>query len=141
MANALRTFTIDTASSPWIKQNGEVRTVSGTAEDFQLYLIDLGTTGNYIGAGGGSVTLDDGSKIDFGADKRLIHLGTFEDGTAKTQPGSLWVREDGGQEIEVKVVTATFTDADHTGNDNLAAITFEYPGKPYRWSWANIKMA
>jgi hypothetical protein len=141
MGDALRTFTIDTANSPWVCIDGQTTTISGTSESFKLYLEDLGTTGKYIGRTGGTIELANGRKLTIEADPKFIELGVFEDGTAKADAGSLWVREDNTTSVEVKVVTATFTDADGTGNDNLSTITFEYPGKPFQWTWTNIKMA
>jgi len=143
MADALRTITIDTASSPWVLPDGEATTVSGTAQDFQIYLYDLGETGTYVGAGANQdVLLANGDMLKFTADKRLVHLGdAFADATAKPNPGSLWVSVNGGPEVEVKAVTATIADADGTGANNLTTITFEYPGKPWRWTWANLNMA
>jgi hypothetical protein len=146
MADALRTFTVDTASSPWVLSDGTVTTISGTAETFVLQMRDLGTTANYEGgqstADGQIVTLGNGKKIKIGADKRFTFLGTFENTVAKVNPGSIWVEEDeGGRHVEVKVTTAEIADADGTGNDNITSITFEYPGTPFQWTWANIKMA
>jgi hypothetical protein len=143
MADALRTITIDTSNSPWVKTDGKTTTVSGTGQTFQIYLYDLGETGTYAGAGANQdVLLADGTMLKFSADSRMVHLGdAFANATAKANPGSLWVSEDGGKEVEVKVTTATIADADGTGANNLTAITFEYPGKPWQWSWANLNMA
>lgn len=144
MADANVTFTVDTASSPWVLSDGTVTTINSTAETFVLRLIDLGTTSNLEGGGAlttsNVVTLGNGSTITIGKDRKFIHLGTFTDTVAKLNPGSLWVEEDGVAH-EVKVTTATLTDADAVGANNLAAITFEYPGKPYQWSWTNINTA
>lgn len=145
MADADTVVTIDTASSPWVLSDGRATTVDGVAETFVMRLIDLGTTG--IWEGGGAITnkntvaLANGEKIVFGRDKRYMQIGTFADATAKPNPGSFWVREDDGSEHEVKVTTATVADADTVGDDNITTITFEYPGKPYQWTWTTIKMA
>lgn len=143
MADALRTITIDTASSPWVKWDGKATTVYSTAQNLQIYLYDLGATATFVGAGANQdVLLADGTMLKFSADKKMVHLGdAFADTTAKTNPGSLWVSENGGPEHEVKVVTATIADVDGTGANNLTTITFEYPGKPWRWTWANLNMA
>jgi hypothetical protein len=144
MASAAQTITIDTANSPWVLYNGKKTTVSGQAQTFGWYMNDLGTTGSFQGAGAQSlqgVTLADGTKLQFSSDKKMVWLGNFTDTVAKANPGSLWVSEDDGVEHEVKVVTATIGDADSSGDENITTITFEYPGKPWRWTWTTIKTA
>jgi hypothetical protein len=143
MADALRTITIDTANSPWVKIDGKTTTVSGVAQTFQIYLYDLGTTATFAGAGANQdVLLSDGTLLKFTSDKKLVHIGdALADATAKANPGSLWVSENGGPEVEVKVTTITIADVDATGADNLTTITFEYPGKPWKWSWATLNIA
>ena len=143
MTTATRTITVDTASSPWVKWDGQGTTVYSTAQTFQLGVYYASNVATFYGAGADQdVLLADGTMLKFSADNRMVHLGdSFADTTAKTNPGSLWVSENGGPEHEVKVTTATIADADSTGANNLTTITFEYPGKPWRWTWANLNMA
>jgi hypothetical protein len=148
MADATVTFTIDTASSPWIKVDGTRTTVSGIGQTFAMRLIDLGSDGLLIGGGvagtptvDNDVTLADGTKLRFSMDKKMTTIGPFADGVAKNNAGSLWVSEDDSIEHEVKVTSITMTDADAPGANNLASISFEYPGKPWSWTWVNINSA
>lgn len=144
MASGLQTFTIDTASSPWVYSNGLKTTVSGQAQTFQLYMNDLGETANWDGAGAQSVqgvALADGNMLHFSSDKRMVHITTLTNATAKQNAGSLWVSVNDGPEEEVHIATVTVADVDATGANNLTTITFEYPGKPYKWTWANIQNA
>ena len=144
MASALRTITIDTASSPWVCVDGEKTTVNGTAETFQLYMNDLGDTATFVGGGVNAtqtVKLANGRQLRFSSDKKMVNTAVLTDATACTNPGSLWVSEDDGPEVEVKMTTITVADVDATGANNLTAVTFEYPGKPWNWSWATLNMA
>lgn len=143
MASANVTVTVDTASSPWVMSDGRSTTVNSNTETFVLRLVDLGTTARYRGGGGtdNDLLLANGERIRISTDQRFVNLGDFTDATAKLNPGSIWVKENSSDWKEVKVTTATIADADATGNDNITAITFEYPGTPYQWSWATIKTA
>ncbi len=145
MANANVTVTVDTASSPWVYPDGRDTTVSSNDQTFVMRLIDLGTTADYIGGGVSTddckMNLADGETVTICRDKRFVHLGTFANTVAKTNPGSLWVKHDCDDWQEVKVTTATIADADATGVNNITTITFEYPGKPWQWTWTNIKTA
>ena len=140
-----RTVTIDTASSPWRMWDGELTTVSSTDQTFQIAVVDdSGTaTADYEGAGADqNVLLANGCTLKFSGDKRMVHIGdSLANATAKPNAGSLWVSEDGNVEHEVKITTVTLADADSTGANNITTITFEYPGKPWKWTWATINMA
>ena len=144
MADANITVTVDTASSAWVMSDGVATTVDGVAETFVLRLLDLGTSGAMEGGGGANanvVTMANGDKVTFSKDKRFVHMGDFVNATAKPNPGSFWVEEDNGSAHEVKVTTATIADADTVGDNNITTITFEYPGKPWQWTWTTIKTA
>ena len=140
-----QTWTIDTTSSPWVLPDGEKTTVSSTDQDFQLVLVDDNGTATASFEGGGAnqnVLLANGDTLKFSGDKRMVHIGdTLANATAKVSPGSLWVSVNGLAEQEVKITTITIADVDATGANNITAITFEYPGKPYKWSWATIQNA
>ena len=137
---AQRTFTIDTASSPWVLPCGCNTTVSGTAQNFTLEFTDTGAGGKYFGDGSNTdILLANGDTIRIEGDQALTMLWHEANG-AVVNPGSIWVVQD-GKRTEVKVTTETITDGDGTGANNLASITFEYPGTPYQWTWTNIQMA
>jgi len=149
MASAAFTIDIDTANSPWVKQDGKAVTISGTAETITMYCNDLGTTGLWIGHGAqsaNSVALSDGTKLYFSSDKKMVNLAELTNATARPNAGSLWVSEDGAPEVEVKIVTITTSDGDvnnggsGTVANGLTTVTFEYPGKPWRWTWANANL-
>jgi hypothetical protein len=139
---ATRTITIDTASSPWVYSDGYATTISGTSEDFTLTFDDKGTGGPYYGVGGNnSLALANGDVLKISADPAKTFFYLDANSTATPNVGSLWANINDGQWEEVKIVSITMADSDGTGANNLTAITFEYPGLPYRWSWANINMA
>ncbi len=139
---ATHTWTIDTAASPWVYSNGEATTISGTAETIAFTFDDKGDGGIHYGIGSNQdLTLADGSVLTIEADKGFTFFQSGTDGAAKTDCGSIWVRIDGGLKEEVEVASLTMANADGTGANNVTAITFEYPGKPYRWSWANVNTA
>jgi hypothetical protein len=149
MADGTLTITIDTASSPWVMQNGESTTVTGQAQLFTMLLTDLGTTANYTGGSTkalNTVALANGSHLQFSGCKNMVYIGPgMTDTTAKVNPGSFWVSEDDGPEVEVKITTMTVSDADCSGGggtvaNGLTTATFEYPGKPWQWTWANQQM-
>jgi hypothetical protein len=149
MASAAFTITIDTASSPWVKQDGTAVTISGTAETFMLYCDDLGTTGIWKGYGTtaeNTVALSDGTKLYFSSDSKMVNLAELTNATARPNAGSFWVSEDGAPEVEVRVVTITTSDGDvndgvsGTVANGLTTVTFEYPGKPWRWTWVNADL-
>jgi hypothetical protein len=141
MSFAAQTWTIDTASSPWVYSDGIATTVSGTAETISFTATDTGDGGVYWGAPGQSITLADGNELFIEGDKDKTQFRSEANG-ATYNCGSIWVRVNNlGPREEVKITTMTVTDGDAVGANNLAAITFEYPGKPYKWSWTNINTA
>ena len=142
-----QTWTIDTANSPWVHSNGQKTTVSGTAQDFLITLVDDdGTaTATFEGSGAQSsqgVLLADGSRLQFSSDKRMVSIGqSLANATAKLSAGSFWVSTDSGPEEEVKITSLTIADVDATGANNITTMTMEYPGKPYKWTWTTIQNA
>ena len=140
-------WTIDTASSPWVFSDGENTTVSSTDQTFSIAVVDDSgsATGSFEGAGAQSVQgvlLANGDTLQFSSDKRMVHIGdALANTTAKPNAGSFWVSVNGGPEEEIKITTVTIADVDATGANNITTITFEYPGKPYKWSWATIQNA
>lgn len=149
MASSVFKIKIDTASSPWVKQDGKRTTIAGTTQTIMMYCVDLGSTGIWRGEGPSSeniLSLADGSKISFNSRASMVHTGVLTDATAKPNAGSFWVSENGGKEVEVKIVTMTTADADvnngssGTVSNGLTTITFEYPGKPWRWTWVNADL-
>jgi hypothetical protein len=141
MSFAAQTWTIDTASSPWIYSDGTTTTVSGTSETLAFTAVDTGAGGVYLMNPAQSITLADGNELIFEANPQLCSLRSEADG-ATINNGSLWVYiAPNGKREEVKVVTMTVTNGDAVGANNVANITFEYPGKPYSWSWTNINTA
>ncbi len=140
MSFASQTWTIDTASSPWVYSDGSKTTVSGTGETATFTGADTGAGGTYAGRGTTTIALADGNKLYIDGDYRFTNFRSESDG-ATTKNGSIWAKINGGRWEEINIVSMTVTDGDAVGANNLAAITFEYPGKPYRWSWANINTA
>lgn len=140
MSFASQTWTIDTASSPWIYSDGSSTTVSGTSQTATFTGADTGTGGTYAGRGTTAIALADGNTLYIDGDKRFSNFRSEADG-ATTKNGSIWCKINGGQWEEVNIVAMTVTDGDAVGANNLASITFEYPGKIYRWSWANVNTA
>lgn len=139
---ATHTWTIDTASSPWFHSDGLKTTVSGTAQTMTLTCDDTGDGGNFYSDGNDTdLLLADGSTLRIHGDPQLTFFVSGTDAAAKINPGSIWVSVDGGLREEVKIVSLTMADADSTGANNITSITFEYPGKPYQWTWTNIKTA
>ncbi len=136
------TFTINTASSPWVYSNGIATTVLGTSQTFKFDFNDTGAGGDYFGAGVTSqISLADGNKLDINMDKGFTFFQVDADATSKTSAGAIQVKSYLNKYEQVNVVAVTMANADGTGADNLTSITFEYPGKPYRWTWANVDMA
>lgn len=140
MSFASQTWTIDTASSPWVYSDGQSTTVSGTSETITFTGADTGDGGTYAGRGTSVVSLADGNKLHIDLDKRFTNFRSEADG-ATYDNGSIWVRVNNGPAEEVSIVTMNVTDGDAVGANNVASITFEYPGKPYRWTWANVNTA
>lgn len=149
MADGTLTITIDTASSPWIMQDGRSTTCTSTTQKITMLLTDLGTTANYTGGSTQAlnrVELANGSHLNFSGCKKMVYIGPgMADATAKVNPGSFWVSEDDGPEVEVKITTMTVSDADCSGGagtvvDGLTTMTMEYPGKPWQWTWATEQM-
>lgn len=141
MSFAAQTWTIDTASSPWVYSNGEATTVTGTAETISFTATDTGAGGVYWGAPGQSITLDDGNELYIDGDRSKTQFRSEADGQTYRN-GSIWVRvNSNGPWEEVLITTMEVTNGDAVGANNVASITFEYPGKPYQWTWANINTA
>jgi hypothetical protein len=139
---ATHTWTVDTANSPWVYSDGTSTTISGTTQDFALTFDDKGDGGLYYGAGvNNSMALADGNVLKIRMDPAFTFFASGTDGAANINAGSIWVSINDDAYEEVKIVSMTLADADGTGVDNVTSITFEYPGKPYRWTWATIKTA
>ena len=145
MADALRTITVDTASTPYIKSDGVATTINSTAETFTLQMTDLGSTTGYLTGGGTAVNnlaLADGTRIQISLDPRFIQTAVLTDATAKLNAGSLWISEDGGPEVEWHIRTITVTDVDGTGANNLATLAMERVDNPMiSVTWSNLNMA
>ncbi len=140
MSFAAQTWTVDTASSPWVYPDGQSTTVNGTSETISFTGVDTGAGGRYYGLSGNTISLADGTKLKIEGDQGYVYFKSEADG-ATVDNGSWWVRHDDGKKEEVKIYAMNLTDGDGVGANNLVAISFEYPGKPYRWSWANINTA
>ena len=140
MTFASQTWTIDTGSSPWVYSNGEKTTIYSTAETATFTGTDTGDGGTYAGRGTTAIALANGDKLYIDGDKRFTNFRSEADG-ATVGNGSMWCRINAGPWEEVSIVAMNVTNGDAVGANNLASITFEYPGKPYRWSWANINTA
>ena len=132
-----QTVTVDTANSKWVHPDGYADEINGTGETFVLKINDLGATAQWMGGTtNNSIALASGSKLNIAIDEKMSRTPTLSDGTAQTNAMSLWCRIDGGQEQEVKVTTMQAADVD--GNNTDLTMTFEYPGKPWKWTWSSI---
>ena len=72
-----QTWTIDTASSPWVYSNGQKTTVSSTDQDFKITLVDDDGTATATFEGSGAqgsqgVLLADGGRLQFSSDKKMF---------------------------------------------------------------------
>jgi hypothetical protein len=142
-----QTWTIDTANSPWVYSDGQKTTILGTSQDFKITLVDDDGTATATFEGSGmqgsqGVALADGGKLQFSSDTRMVKIGqALANATAKLSAGSFWVSANNGPEEEVKITSLTIADVDSTGANNITTMTMEYPGKPYKWTWATIQNA
>lgn len=141
MSFAAQTWTMNTAGpEKWILSDGTITTLKDTAQTVSFTATDTGDGGIYFGKAGNSIALIDGSNLIFDGNKDITFFKSEADG-ATVRNGSIWARIDGGKLEEVSIVGMTVTNGDAVGADNLASITFEYPGKPYRWTWTLIDTA
>lgn len=140
MSFASQTWTMDTASTPWVYSDGQKTTLADTSQTITFTGADTGDGGTYAGRGTSVVSLADGNKLYIDSDKRFTNFRSEADG-ATYNNGSIWVRVNNELAEEVKITTMTVTDGDAVGANGITNITFEYPGKPYKWSWANINTA
>ena len=139
---ATQTITIDTASSPWVYSDGTITTINGTAEDFTLTCDSDSDKGIYYGVGGNaSMALANGDTLKISKDPAKTFFKVDADGVAQKNAGSMWVSINDGAYEEVKIVSATFADANGTGANNWTTVTFEYPGLPYQWIWLTEQSA
>ena len=137
---ATRTFTIP-ASQIYIDSDNEKHTIT-TSENFTLTLDDTGDGGNYYGGGTNSnIACADGFKLNIELDARFTYFAVTADGATK-KPGSITFLEDGYARVIWDIRTLTLTDADGTGENNLASITLERRDNPMvSITWTNVTMA
>jgi len=132
-----QTITIDTASSPWVYSNGQTTTVNGTSQTLVIAMNDLGTTAQWLpGTTDLVLTMDDGCQVHIFADTGMSRSQTLTNSTALKNGWSWFCSVDGGKREEVKVTTMQCSDVD--GNNTDLTLTFEYPGKPWQWTWSSI---
>ena len=137
MATATQTITIDTASSPWVYSNGQVTTINGTSQTMIMAVNDLTDDVQlYPSTTVFTLTLDDGCKLHISNSPSMSRSTDISNGAATINGWSWFVAVDGGPEEEVKVTTMQCADAD--GNNTDLTLTFEYPGKPWQWTWARV---
>jgi hypothetical protein len=85
---ATRTFTIDTASSPWVYSDGTQTTITGTAGNFTLTFDDKGAGGNYYGGGGNvDLALANGDLLKISMDPGKTYFVIAADATAAPNAG------------------------------------------------------
>jgi len=132
----LQTVAIDTASSPWTYSDGLKTTISGTSEAMTFEVVDLGSTAYWSPVGTNLISLADGSKLKIESDKKMTQTATLSNGTAALNQMTLYCQIDGGPVEEVNVTTMQAADVD--GNNTDLTLTFEYPGKPYKWTWTGL---
>jgi hypothetical protein len=132
---------MDTAATEttncWVLSNGTRVDFLNTSQTVSFDATDTGAGGIYFAKQGNSIALKDGTNLIISGDKNMAFFKSEADG-ATVNNGTIWARIDGGKEEEVSIVAMTVTNGDAVGANNLASITFEYPGKPYRWSWTNV---
>lgn len=132
-----QTITVDTANSPWVHPDGYADEINSTDQTFVLKIVDHGDTADWMGGTtNNSIALLSGSKLNIAIDEKMSRTPTLTNGTAQPDAMSLWCRIDGGQEYEVKVTTMQAADVD--GNNTDLTMTFEYPGKPWKWTWTGL---
>ena len=140
MSFAAQTWTMDTANEKWYFSNGDSTELADNAQTLSFTATDTGDGGIYFGAPASSFTLLNGDTVTFEGDPKLTFFRSEADGQTY-DCGSVWVYVNGGKREELKITTMTVTDGDAVGANNLASITFEYPGTPYSWTWTNINTA
>jgi len=140
MSFAAQTWTMDTANTPWVYSNGIATEMADTAQTVSFTATDTGDGGIYFGAPGCNISLLDGNKLVIEGNKDLVFFASEANGTTYRN-GSLWASINGGPREEITITTMTVTNGDAVGANNITNITFEYPGKPYQWSWTNINTA
>lgn len=140
MTFASQTWTLDTAATPWVYSDGSSTAMADNAQTITFTGADTGDGGTYAGRGTSILSLLDGNKLHIDSDKRFSNFRSEADG-ATYNCGSIWVRVNNGPVEEVKITTMTVTDGDAVGANGVTNVTFEYPGKPYSWSWTNINTA
>jgi uncharacterized cupredoxin-like copper-binding protein len=144
MTFAAQTWTMDTAAGQntdcWFASDGTRYDFADTSQTVSFTATDTGDGGIYFGKQGNAINLKGGSQVRFSGNKDMDFFKSEANG-ATVRNGSLWASIDGGKFEEVSIVAMTVTDGDAVGANNLASITFEYPGKPYRWSWTNVNTA
>lgn len=132
-----QTIAIDTASSKWVYSNGEATTVNGTSQTLVIAMNDLGDTAQWLpGATALQLTLDNGDKLQIFADPTMSRSTTLTNGTANKNGWSWFCSINNGTREEVKVTTMQAADVD--GNNTDLTLTFEYPGKPWQWTWTGL---
>jgi hypothetical protein len=140
MSFASQTWTMDSSTTPWVLPDGITTILTDNAQTLAFTGTDTGDGGTYVPRTASTLTLQDGAKIRLELDKNLTNFRAEADG-ASVRCGSIWVVDDDGRRTEVNITTMTVTDGDAVGANNIANITFEYPGKPYQWSWTNVNTA
>ena len=144
MSFAAQTWTMDTAATQttncWFTSDGIRYDFANTSQTAPFAATDTGDGGIYFGKQGCAIALKGGGTLIIEGDQKLTFFKSEADG-ATVNNGSIWARIDDGKREEVNIVAMTVTDGDAVGANNLASITFEYPGKPYRWSWTNVNTA
>jgi len=137
MATAQQTVTIDTASSPWVYSDGQNTTINGTSQTLVFAVNDLGDTVQWLpGTTALSLTMDDGNIVQIFADPAISRSKTLTNATAVKNAWSWFCSVNNGLREEVKVTSMQATDVD--GNNTDLTLTFEYPGKPWQWTWSSI---
>jgi hypothetical protein len=140
MTFASQTWTMDSSTTKWILPDGIETILTDNAQTLTFTGTDTGAGGTYVPRTASTLNLKDGSKIILELDRNLTNFRAEANG-ASTRCGSMWVVDDNGKRSELNITTMTVTDGDAVGTNNLANITFEYPGKPYQWSWTNVNTA
>jgi len=140
MSFAAQTWTMDSTTTTWVLPDGTSLYLTDNAQTVSFTATDTGDGGIYFGAAGSSFTLNDGSIIEVEGNQDITNFASEANG-ATVRNGSIWVRHNGGPRHEVVITTMNVTNGDAVGANNLASITFEYPGKPWQWTWTNVNTA